>query len=684
VSISRPNTIASDHPRQCWYGKDQFARLGILIAALVTAVCYILAYLHHPALPLSFEHLGWFKWFDQERYYNAAVAWAHGNLDPALHWYLPGYALMGAPFARFTPLHTFLVPNLICLLVSLWLFSKITARLAPDLPFSEMLGAIVFVGCTVFKPEILEVWVVPNSTSGSTPFIYGALLAALFFIDLQRPRHAFLAALCSCAVVAFRPSDAMPLLIAVGAGMALTLLRARPAWKQMRQIIAAVFGGATLSLGMLAFAYLSIYGFKESGYVWISKLIGFEWRLEPLRLVMLIIDPHPALMDGESLAARFPWIMPGLVGCITFIFFPPLRSRRLAECMIAGAALLHILIYCAYRDIHPINLIRFTQYHYFKWVLPILALYSIRLAWAIVIGPDRMRTVAVGIVTALLMFSWRVELHELPNQNGASRKTVSGNTIMFHADFSDVQNTILVAATNAASDSAGDTLILAGKKWGGLVDFRVYPQPSGLMLAVLRPLGSGDGALTLEPQIKLDANTQPVNARLQIIMGLPCLIWPERHACQATNLIRAPEFPQNGRLTFDGNDIRYQTTGWSFTQDGGQWTDGRLVGLRFRLKEIPPSSSLHLEIDANPYMPYGAEPLRVRLQVNSRPIEAWTFQTGDRTTLKALIPVALFQQDETINLSLRIDNPRSPHDASWESRDTRKLGLFVHSLKLGP
>ena len=69
------------------------------------------AYKRHPSHPHIGGDPGWWTWFDQERYFAAATAWSQGNLDPAQHWYLPGYALLGAPFIRLISVHAYLATD---------------------------------------------------------------------------------------------------------------------------------------------------------------------------------------------------------------------------------------------------------------------------------------------------------------------------------------------------------------------------------------------------------------------------------------------------------------------------------------------------------------------------------------------------------------------------------------------
>eukprot|EP01035_Chromulina_nebulosa_P034043 gene34043-45631_t len=83
------------------------------------AVIYLLAHRLSPLRPLTAEATaGWWSWSDQFRYLRAATAWAGGDLDPAQHWYWPGYPLLAAPFVGLTPAQPFLIPDLLCLLAS--------------------------------------------------------------------------------------------------------------------------------------------------------------------------------------------------------------------------------------------------------------------------------------------------------------------------------------------------------------------------------------------------------------------------------------------------------------------------------------------------------------------------------------------------------------------------------------
>ena len=157
---------------------------------VATAAAYVWAHAVHGLGPRSsVPPDGWWHWTDQGRYVRAALAWASGDLDPARHWYLPGYPLLGAAFARLTPAQPFYLPDLAGSVAAAWLFSRLAARLmqGPDSPTAPPpaaprtdrrdgparaiprregprsgpsvaagLGAAVFLATTVLSPRALD------------------------------------------------------------------------------------------------------------------------------------------------------------------------------------------------------------------------------------------------------------------------------------------------------------------------------------------------------------------------------------------------------------------------------------------------------------------------------------------------------------------------------------------------
>src|SRR6476620_9654805 len=103
----------------------QLGTFCTIVTALAMTVNFLVAYRSHSARPQIGGRLGWWAWADQGLYFKSAVAWSQGNLDPNQHWYLSGYPLLAAPFIKLMSVHAFVLPNLICLLASLWFFTRI-------------------------------------------------------------------------------------------------------------------------------------------------------------------------------------------------------------------------------------------------------------------------------------------------------------------------------------------------------------------------------------------------------------------------------------------------------------------------------------------------------------------------------------------------------------------------------
>ncbi len=142
-------------------------------------------------------------------------------------------------------------------------------------------------------------------------------------------------------------------------------------------MLAAVAGAAVPLLGFGA-AYLAVDGLRADGYLLSSAGYGFEWRLLPLRWVILMIDPKPLFIDGQGLAQVFPWIVPGLVGMVALLLARRVSVPRFVHWAVVAAVMADVVQFLCYRDLHPDYLWQNGVYHYFKWTLPFFGLYAWR------------------------------------------------------------------------------------------------------------------------------------------------------------------------------------------------------------------------------------------------------------------------------------------------------------------
>ena len=473
--------------------------------------------------PATASHdAGWWSWWDQGKYLDAARAWASGSLDPSQHWYLPGYSLLAAPFVRITPDQPFVIPDLVCLLATLWLFAELAARLAPKLRWARALGAAIFLVTTIYWSRSLEAWIVPWSTTPTTPLVLACLLATLRFFDTTRPADLFLPALAGASVALFRPTDAAALFVAVLPFVAWILFRRVEGLRAKLRCAAMAAAGCLAPLLVLAVAHLAVFGNQLGPYLSDSARMGFEWRLMPLRWVTLFIGPRPLFPEGYGLARMFPWIAPGVAGMAAVFVAARGRDRAIRHGLVVAAVTAHCAFYLAYRDLHPPGLWLYNNYHYFKWVLPVFGLYSVFLLITLVSSPARWRAGLVATAVVVLLFPWRPEW--IADRASHPIDIKDPHAFILHGGFPAIDSALLFKAQASweASYLGHHEMHIDGSTFREYADFRVYQVEDGFLLVPLRPLPPGDVAFTTDPGMMINPDFVPVIGRQRIVPGLPC------------------------------------------------------------------------------------------------------------------------------------------------------------------
>ena len=454
---------------------------------------------------------------DQHRYLEAAEAWASGNLDPIHHHYLPFYPMLGAAFFRLTPWQPFLLPDLACLLASLALFQRIARRLAPLWPPAA--AALCFTVAVLSGRTALAIWIVPWSTTGSAPFQFLALLLALRFAERPNPARAALFGLSTAAIAGFRPSDAAILLATGSPYAAWALLRARTGARGWAGCLAAGLAGLALGAAPAALAHLAVFGLHAGPYVGGSASIGLEWRLLPMRWVMIVAGPRPLLPEGTGLAAALPWVAPGIAGLLLALLTAGRRSPAIV--FVAATLVLHWALYLAYRDLQPYGLWRYYNIHYFKWTFPFLVLWAAQLAAALARRASR-RTALAACAAAALTLAWRPVLQDRTPQpvqpEGRSLTLPAGALRLGRA---------LQLNLNASWSSlyfGGITLQAGGRTFQNTGDFKLFPTSYGALLLPLRPLPDGPAVLFWPPDVAPGPVPVLTTGRQAIVFGLPCVL----------------------------------------------------------------------------------------------------------------------------------------------------------------
>jgi hypothetical protein len=198
--------------------------LGLWGCTIVLMTVFVIAHSYYPGLPApGTETGGWDAWSDQSRYIEAARAWAHWNLSPTVHWYPPGYALLGAPFLPLTPHDRFLLPNLACLVISQFACAALGRRLFPGYRFASLVGAGAFLIASVGTLRGLVSWLAPWTTTPSAALTLVAFVAVLRLAEQPSVSRALAAGSVIGGITLFRLSDAVPVALATAIASAPTM-----------------------------------------------------------------------------------------------------------------------------------------------------------------------------------------------------------------------------------------------------------------------------------------------------------------------------------------------------------------------------------------------------------------------------------------------------------------------------
>jgi hypothetical protein len=486
---------------------------------------FLIAHALYPGLPApGTEAGGWREWDDQSKYIEAARAWSEWDFTPARHWYPPGYPLLGAPFLRLTPHDRFLLPDLACLVASLFGCVALARRIFPQYRFASLFGAAAFVVASVGTFAGLKSWLVPWTTTPDAALTFAALVAVLRLAEQPGIGRALLAGGAIGGITFFRPGDAVP--VALAAAVALTpRLLALPMRRAAGIAVVSVLGAAAVA-GAAACAIVATSGVGPGTYYARSTSIGFEFRLLPLRWVTLMINAQP-VFDGvgtqrlepglhRGLCEGFPWIIPGVGGAAACWFAG--GARRVHVLLVTWLAA-HLALVLSYRDLHILSLWLFQSYHYFKVAQPIFLLYALLLVVRLADRATRWRAVAAAGFAIVLAFGWRAGL--APMRAEVAPASAGGITI---PGLERVDEVAIVRGTGDwdAFYMARSFLLVDGHRFRSRADFRIYPRSTDFLVVPLRPLPPDPGLLLVADGIHVAADAPVLKVRQTIVFGLPC------------------------------------------------------------------------------------------------------------------------------------------------------------------
>ncbi len=490
------------------------------LALVATAIVFLVSHHLDPLHPTGTTvRNGFWWWTDQHRYLEAALAWARGDLNPAEHWYFPGYPLLAAPFVFLRTGDPFMIPDLLCTLATLACCAALTRRLAPDHPWASVFGALAFTVIFMASDWFRESWIIPWSTTPIVPLTLAAILLVFRFQDAPTPRLAFLIGLTAASVALFRPTDALVLIIICPIFVLVASMR-RTARGLLRIILAGMLGGIVPLTTLLAI-HLAVHGWTKGSYLIESANTGFEWRLVPFRWVTIVISPHGVFPDGAGLAQRFPWFAPGIAALVAGVA-GLLDGRWRRHLVVATFVTTDMMFYLAYRDLHPQGLWRFNNYHYFKPVLSILAVYNVLLALRLAVSRRRIMLLSTTVVAVVALFAWRADWR--PSLGLADPLVTGPHALSLTNDLHGPLDAVLIPARGSFDAIyGGDNHLQVGETELSENDgFKAVPVAGGMLLEPLRSIGSGIATFTTDPGIDLQSTPKPIVGHLGLKFGFPC------------------------------------------------------------------------------------------------------------------------------------------------------------------
>lgn len=497
----------------------------LVVLTIVMAWRYGWVYQHAPLGPgNAAPATAWFGWADQAAYYISARAWSTLDLSASQHLYPAGYALLVAPFYRLFPVEPFAVVNLLCWVASLWLFAALGARLVKPLPLAGVVAATVFAVVEVADIRVLYTWEIPWTSTPAATLTFAALLLSVRQLEAPAVWQGVAAAVCAGLVALVRPTDALVVMPITGILLLASILSDRRARAAM---LIGTAGGFAFGPLLFVATHLLTQGWAPGRYLTLSRLIGFEPRLLPLRWVTLILGPTPLYEAGEGFAIVYPYVLPGLAGIIVALLVD--RGRRLAHAAVGGGAVAMLCLYLCYRDLQVLGLFTMGNQHYFKWTLPVFALYSLFLV--VITVQRRCLTRAAGAVLVVCVISvWRPVA--VPGSLHAS-VLPDGTGLSLPDGLPDVTDRLDVRAPDdfLAIYYGDHTIDGLGRKYMAGVDFKAMPVRGGMAIIPLRPL-SGPTVLHLSPSLQLDPHSPVRSFRQGIVLGIPCSVRKSRQVCR--------------------------------------------------------------------------------------------------------------------------------------------------------
>lgn len=133
------------------------------------------------------------------------------------------------------------------------------------------------------------------------------------------------------------------------------------------------------------------------------------------------------------------------------------------------------------------------------------------------------------------------------------------------------------------------------------------------------------------------------------------------------------------KLNFSDKVLSFKSSGLSFAENWGRWSDGDVVTMSFYLPEK--KDYLFSFDDTHALTPPNNSQIDVDVYCKKQKISEWRFVRGKKVNTSFLIPKNCLDKKNKLNLVFKIKGAARPVDLGI-NRDTRKLAVGFHSLKI--
>ena len=131
---------------------------------------------------------------------------------------------------------------------------------------------------------------------------------------------------------------------------------------------------------------------------------------------------------------------------------------------------------------------------------------------------------------------------------------------------------------------------------------------------------------------------------------------------------------------FANKTLPIETSGLSFAESWGRWSDGDVVTLRLDVPQNKPLKFTFRETHA--FVPAGNPLVTADVFANGRKVGTWTFKYKvPYPKTEFVVPVNVLKMKKPLDIEIKIDGAKAPVDLGV-NKDKRRLGLGFHTLTI--